>query len=249
VRPRHRGQGRRASCPDTSSPGVLLLPVRWRGPVPADQAGRVQAHLARRVDQYLLRAPVARRADGRQRAPAAAARARDRHGRSRASAAQIPLPGPDGQRRGGERGLPRVRGVLGRGDGPGPGGGRRDRMGGLGSVLRCGKERAAIGLAVVCHAGRRARRAGSATADLASGRRCGPASGGSAGRVIRRLTRPRAGCPGSGEASGSWGSWGRAREPAVPARHRARPPGHGPRPSTRPSACRRNCRCPCRHTR
>jgi isopentenyl-diphosphate Delta-isomerase len=62
-----------------------------------------------------------------------------------------------------------------------------------------------------------------------------------------RIRRPRAGCRGHREWS--WGSAGRARGPAVPARRRARLRGRGRRPSTRPSACRRSCRYRCRCTR
>ena len=60
------------------------------------------------------------------------------------------------------------------------------------------------------------------------------------------ITRPGAGSPGS---PGFRRSSGQARGPAVPARRRGRPPGHGRRPSTRPSACPRSCQCPCRRTR
>ena len=132
VRLRRRGQGGRPSRPDAAASGLLCLPVQRGRPVPADQAGRVQAHLAGRLDQHLLRASAARRAGRRQRAPQVAAGARDRCGRARPGPAQVPLPGPDGQRRAGERGLPGIRGVLRRGARTPPGRGRRDPVGGLG---------------------------------------------------------------------------------------------------------------------
>ena len=60
------------------------------------------------------------------------------------------------------------------------------------------------------------------------------------------ITRPGAG---SARPPGSRRSSGRARGPAVPARRRVRPRGRGRRPSTRPIACRRSCRCRYRRTR
>ena len=138
------------------------------------------------MDQHVLRAPAARRAGSRQRAPTAAPGTRDLRGQARAGAAQISLPGPDGQRPGGERGLPGVRGVLGRAGGAGSRRGRGDRVGELGSVLRRGPRRAAIGVAVVRHADPGARGAGATAADLGGSRRCGPASCRRHGRVIHR---------------------------------------------------------------
>ena len=138
------------------------------------------------MDQHVLRAPAARRAGSRQRAPTAAPGTRDRRGQARAGAAQISLPGPDGQRPGGERGLPGVRGVLGRAAGAGSRRGRGDRVGGLGSVLRRGPRRAAIGVAVVRDADPGARGARAAATDLGGGQRCGPAPGRGHGGVIHR---------------------------------------------------------------
>ena len=185
---------------------------------------------------------------------------------ARPGAAQVPLPGPDGQRRAGERGLPGLRGLLGYGARARSGGGRRDQVGGLGSVLRRGPHRAAIHLAVVRHAAGRAHDARSQAPDLGAGRRGRSSPGRRPVRVIHRTASRRSPADtrhrphdlhkvihrpwvSRVRRAGPARSWEPARGPAVPARRRARPRGPGRPPSTRPSACRRSCRCRCRRTR
>src|SRR5690242_18389876 len=89
---------------------VVLLDEAGFASGTADQAGRIEADLPRRVDQHLLWSPAAGRAHVRQRAPAPAGRTRDRLGQAHAAPAAVPLPGADGQRGAGERALP---GLLG----------------------------------------------------------------------------------------------------------------------------------------
>ena len=102
-------QGRRAQPEHSTASGFLVLVVRRPGTHVADAAGRDQAHLARRMDELVLRSSRTGRTQRGRRASTRAGRARCAHHRTGADAARLSLSGGHGRRHGRERDMPRVR--------------------------------------------------------------------------------------------------------------------------------------------
>ncbi|CAA9361532.1 MAG: Isopentenyl-diphosphate Delta-isomerase, partial [uncultured Nocardioidaceae bacterium] len=151
----HRAQGGRPPREHAAAPRVLLLRLRRRGLPPAHPAGAAQAHLARGVDEQLLRAPCARRVARRGGTTAGRSGARRDPRRPRAGAAGVPLPGGDGRRHPGERDVSGVRRPDPRRGARRGRGGRRHRLGALGDARRRRHQRGAGRVAVVRAAGAR----------------------------------------------------------------------------------------------
>ncbi|CAA9330181.1 MAG: Isopentenyl-diphosphate Delta-isomerase, partial [uncultured Nocardioidaceae bacterium] len=147
-------QGERAPPGDPPAPRLLLLCLRLRRAVPADPPGRAQEDLAGRVDEQLLRSPLAGRGHRVGGAPPGSDRAGPGPSRADPRPAGLSLPGRDARRHRGERdvsGLPVNR------DRSGAGRARRDRrrrLGGLGDVSGPGARRRARHQPVVRRAGR-----------------------------------------------------------------------------------------------
>ena len=117
-------QGRRASPEHPASPRLFLLDPGRAGADAADPPGGEQAHVARGVDQQLLRTPGAGRDPGRRGPPPGQGRARRHRRAPRAGAAGLPLPRCDGRRDGRERGVPGVHSGAAQRARAEPGGGR-----------------------------------------------------------------------------------------------------------------------------
>ncbi|CAA9343821.1 MAG: Isopentenyl-diphosphate Delta-isomerase, partial [uncultured Friedmanniella sp.] len=126
---------------DAAAPRVLALPLRRRGPAAADPAGAGQAHLARGLDQHLLRPPRPGRGPGGRRPPPGRRGAGPGRRPARVRAAGLRLHRHRRQRRGGERDLPRLPGAdAASGQRPGgeQSGGHGLEVGGVGRRGACG---------------------------------------------------------------------------------------------------------------